>query len=397
MRNILIISCVFPPEPVVSAQLSYDIAIELAKNNNVTVLSPKPTRPQDFQFVTAYKEYPFKHIVLPSYTHPKSEVLGRMKESYSFGKKCTQFIRENKDSIDVIYINSWPLFSQSFILKAAKKYNIKTVIHIQDIYPESLVNKLPLGKSFIQSILLPIDRSILKTADKILCISDNMLDILSSTREIAKSKFTTVTNWQNEERFIAFQNSQKHNVEKEKPFTFMYLGNNGPVAGVEFLIESFVMANIANTQLTIAGSGSKTEDCRTLANNVGAKNIHFLPVPDGEVPAIQDMADVMVLPVKKGAAMSSIPSKLPAYMFSKKPIIGSLDLLSDTAKAIIDANAGLVVEPEDKEKLASAMREISGWSTEKAKEIGQNGFDYSMIHFSKRENLRKVIDVILNI
>ena len=50
MKKILIISCVFPPEPVVSAQMSLDIAEALSKNNDVTVISPRPTRPMDFKF-----------------------------------------------------------------------------------------------------------------------------------------------------------------------------------------------------------------------------------------------------------------------------------------------------------------------------------------------------------
>ena len=39
------------PEPVVSAQLSEDIANELAVNHKVTVISPKPTRPFGFKFL----------------------------------------------------------------------------------------------------------------------------------------------------------------------------------------------------------------------------------------------------------------------------------------------------------------------------------------------------------
>jgi len=49
--NILIVSAVFMPEPVVSAQLSEDIANELAVNHKVTVISPKPTRPFGFKFL----------------------------------------------------------------------------------------------------------------------------------------------------------------------------------------------------------------------------------------------------------------------------------------------------------------------------------------------------------
>ena len=63
MKKILIISCVFPPEPVVSAQLSLDIAEALSKNNDVTVISPRPTRPMDFKFDEKQSNYPFTHIV----------------------------------------------------------------------------------------------------------------------------------------------------------------------------------------------------------------------------------------------------------------------------------------------------------------------------------------------
>ena len=177
----------------------------------------------------------------------------------------------------------------------------------------------------------------------------------------------------------------------------MYLGNNGPVAGVEFLIESFFKANIFNSKLIIAGSGSKTNDCKKLTEKLGLKNVDFLAVPEGKVPEIQDLADVMLLPVKKGGAYSSIPSKLPAYMFSKKAIIGSLDIDSDTAKAIIDADAGIVVEPENQEQLINAMREMVEASNEKIKEKGENAFNYAMKNFSKTEGVGKMINIILEI
>ena len=49
--TVLIISAVFPPEPVVSAKLSSDIVNDLvAFGIHVTVLHPKPTRPFGFYF-----------------------------------------------------------------------------------------------------------------------------------------------------------------------------------------------------------------------------------------------------------------------------------------------------------------------------------------------------------
>ena len=398
LKNILIISAVFPPEPVVSSQLSLDIATELSKHNEVTVLSPQPTRPEHFVFEEKHIDHPFRHIVVDSFTHPKSQIYGRMKESYSFGKKCAAYIEKNREHIDLVYVNSWPMFSQYFIMKAAKRNHIKTIIHIQDIYPESIVNKLPFARLLFLKILLPMDRYILSNATHVLCISENMKNLLSSQRNVSKEKFSIVSNWQNEENFIKYhaeKNTEKEmKKHSERPFTFMYLGNNGPVAGIEYLIEAFFSAKIPNSRLVIAGSGSKTEDCKNLANRLHAENIEFMAVPDGKVPEVQSIADVLLLPVKTGAAMSSIPSKLPAYMFSKKPIIGSLDLESDTANAIRKAECGIVVRPENKDEFSAALKEISRWQVPQLISAGEKGFNYAIQHFSKQSNLKKVVDLI---
>ena len=133
-----------------------------------------------------------------------------------------------------------------------------------------------------------------------------------------------------------------------------------------------------------------------MASNYPEVCIEFWDVPDGKVPEVQAQADVMLLPVKKGAAMSSIPSKLPAYMFSQKVIIGSLDMESDTAKAIIESNSGLVVEPEDVQQLIEAFQEVSEWDVQTLEQKGRNGFDYAIKRFSRKQNLPLITDLIRN-
>tara|TARA_R110002074_G_scaffold294455_6_gene466013 strand:- start:4123 stop:4422 length:300 start_codon:yes stop_codon:yes gene_type:complete len=79
MKNKLIISAVFSPEPVVSAKLSEDIAVELALTNTVTVLAPKPTRPFGFTNQNSQKlNSGFVLINLDSYTCPESNLFGRL-------------------------------------------------------------------------------------------------------------------------------------------------------------------------------------------------------------------------------------------------------------------------------------------------------------------------------
>ena len=67
-KRILIISAVFPPEQVTSAALNYDLAHELAKTYDVTVLRPYPTRPIGMQFDNPdVDDSSFKTILVNSY------------------------------------------------------------------------------------------------------------------------------------------------------------------------------------------------------------------------------------------------------------------------------------------------------------------------------------------
>jgi glycosyltransferase involved in cell wall biosynthesis len=388
---ILIISCVFPPEPVVSAQISGSLAEKLATKSEVTVLCPPPTRPLGYNYENNEVTGSYKVIKTSSYTCPQYSWLGRFRESYSFGKHCVEFIRKNHKNITVIYMNAWALFAQYLIVRIAKKQDIPVVHHVQDIYPEALTNKIPFFRGLIYRILLPLDKYILRNATSTVAISQKMKNQLAKTRTISDEKLTVVLNWQDETEFVEYKSIDE---KSSTDFVFMYLGNIGPVAGVDLLIDAFVVAGLQNAKLVIAGSGSMKKILQEKCNALKINTIEFWDVSEGKVPEIQSKADVMLLPIKKGAAQSSIPSKLPAYMFSKKPVIACVDIDSDTANAILEANCGWIIQPESPNELAKKMKDISELPKKELEQKGENGFDYAMTHFSKRENLEKLVSFV---
>lgn len=393
MPNILIISAVFPPEPIVSASISKDLAEELSKENQVTVLCPRPTRPYGFNLSTIPSKTDYKIVYVESYTYPKSSLIGRFRESISFGMKCVGFINKNFKNINCIYINAWPIFAPYLMVKAAKRYHIPCIVHVQDVYPEALVNKLPFGRKLVFNMLYPFDEYVMEHSTSIITISKIVKNSISFSRKIRPDKMLVVPNWQDEVKFCCDDSSRKE-VEYEKTFVFMYLGNIGPLACIDLLIHSFISAAIPNSKLVIAGAGSKKADLVKLSETLNATNIEFVDVPENQVKNIQALADVMLLSVIKNGAMSSIPSKLPAYMFSAKPIIGSLDLESETAKAILDSKCGNVVAPQNIEALKNEMIAFSDMEKSRLVELGNNGFEYAMEHFSKKKNLPLIAEEI---
>lgn len=387
-RYILVISAVYPPEPVVSSRLSSDLYISLREKGYVTkVLHPMPTRPNGFDFGTNNLAGP-DEVIADSYTCPQSSTFGRIRESYSFGKACKRYIQQHHNELSCVYANAWPMFSQRAIVKAAKEYGIPVAIHVQDVYPESLTNKLPafIGK-LLKGLLLPMDKFILRNCNKVITISDKMKDYLVKTRGVEEGKVSVVINWQDETEFLEYQKNNQSDMHEK--FTFMYMGNIGPVAGVDLLIDAFEQANLEGARLVIAGSGSMKDSLKEKAKN--NQSIEFWDVPNGKVPEIQSKADVMLLPIKKGAASSSIPSKLPAYMFSAKPIIGCMDVDSYTAEAIKSSKGGCVIEPENVQVLSEMMAKMIAKDNAELEQMGKEGQQYALNHFAKTANLAKLV------
>ena len=389
---ILIASALFPPETVVSANLSYDIALELATINEVVVLSPKPTRPYGVIFDESYKlNKQFEHVVLNSYTCSRSNIFGRFRESYSLGRHLVKYIDNNHQKISVIYANIWPLFAQRALLKNAEKYDIPVVLHVQDIYPESLSEKIKAMKGLINILFTPIDRKNLELSTHIVTISEQMKGYLIKTRRISKDKFSIIHNWQNDSNFVEFQGTEVR--EKDGNFRFLYLGTINITAGVDLLIHAFSKAGMLNASLIIAGDGPDKERCIQIAKKYN-KNICFKSASPKQVPELQAESEVLLLPLKKGVAKTALPSKMTAYMMSGKPIIASIDEDSGAAEIIKLNDCGWVVEAENEGGLIRCMQKAREADSGLLEKMGDASLQYAKNNLSKVSNLHKISSII---
>lgn len=204
--KILIITYLFDPEPIVMSTITKDLAIELSKEHQVTVLTSRPCRPYGYSFEEKKFDdpsWPFKRIVMDTYINPESTFKGRWKENVSFGKGAVSYIGNHSEEIDVIYICAFPLFAQKMIIKCANKYGIPVVNHIEDIYPEPFLQKVPYVGRLVYNLLLPIDKWVVKNATVSVVIGKKIKEYFVKTRKVAPEKIEVVYNWQDESRYHA--------------------------------------------------------------------------------------------------------------------------------------------------------------------------------------------------
>lgn len=396
-KSILIVSAVFPPEPITSSYLNYDLAIRLSEDYNVIVIRPFPTRSRgnNYTELDILNDKRFKSIVIASYTCPKPKFSGRLRESISFGWKCATYIKEHRDEIDFVYNGSWQLFGYYIVARTAKRYGIPYIVPIQDIYPETLFTsgRYPtIAKKLITAALRPIDIYYLKNASKIRTISNEMMLYISKTRNISESKFLVVNNWQNEEDF-----DDKRAMQPSKALKFAYVGSINAHANVQLIIKGFKKANIPDSVLKVFGGGDQKEECQQLVTELEMDNITFGFVSRNEIHQVQSQADVLVLALPAGNGCLCLPSKITSYMLSGRPILASVDLNSAIARYIFEGGCGKVVAPDNIEAMAEGFKHFADLDKFKLGEYGNNSRKFAQQNLSREVNLSKVVAAIKEI
>jgi glycosyltransferase involved in cell wall biosynthesis len=219
-------------------------------------------------------------------------------------------------------------------------------------------------------------------------------------RGLPPERVEVIPTWQDEGMFLKLpERSQaaKNYGVKEDCFTFLFLGNIGPVAGVEHLIHSYGQAGLKETQLVVVGEGTEKQTCMRLAANTGA-NIRFLSEPRiDRVPLVQSLADVCLLPVRRGAALTSIPSKLSSYLLSQKPVLASVDSDSESARVIAAADCGWVVPPQETNRLADKMRVVARMPAGELADSGRRGRRYAFENLSKGRGVLRLASVLFEV
>jgi colanic acid biosynthesis glycosyl transferase WcaI len=105
----------------------------------------------------------------------------------------------------------------------------------------------------------------------------------------------------------------------------------------------------------------------------GLTNVVFVDMqPKERLPEVLAAADVHVVPLKRGLAWSSVPSKLYSILAAGRPIVASVDPGTEVARTLEHGGAGIAVPPEDPEAFTKALRRLLENETERL-EMGSSG------------------------
>jgi len=327
----------------------------------------------------------------------KPTALSRFLENLSFGINSTLNSLPLKP--DVVYVNTWPIVAMGLVTFLFYIRNVPVVLNIQDIHPEAAIKlgKLPHWGP-VPWILKYIDGFIARHSAALITISESFAKFYHTIRKVPRDRIHVVYNWMDDDEIKPgprMGNFRKAHRISQDTFVIMYAGNVGAAADVQTVINAAAQLKDCNDVLfLIAGDGSNRLACESLAKRQNLSNVRFFyPLLRHQVSEVQAAADLMVLPMHRSAALTSVPSKLVAYMLSARPVLASVDEDSDTAKIIHHARCGVCVKPEDPEVMAAQIRELLRMQEELI-QMGQRARCYAEQNFSRKICVPKLISIL---
>jgi glycosyltransferase involved in cell wall biosynthesis len=160
-------------------------------------------------------------------------------------------------------------------------------------------------------------------------------------------------------------------------FVVMYAGNAGLIHTFDAVCESMRRLDCEPGVLfAFVGGGRRLAEVAAFVAEHRLQNyVHIPYVPREQLGELLAAADVHLVTLRAGLEGVAVPSKLYGIMAASRPVIYAGPPESEAAWAIAEADCGRLIEPFDADGLASAIRELSTNSAERAR-LGENGRRY---------------------
>lgn len=315
--------------------------------------------------------------------------------------KQYRLAKKEKD-VDILFLSSTPPIRGLMMSRLKKKLGCKIVYHLQDIFPDSLVNAgLTRRGSLIWKLGRHIEDVTYRDADRIIVISERFKRNIME-KGVPEDKISVIPNWVDEDAVRPIERCENPLFDRfgfdRNGFYITYCGNLGKTQNIELLAETAeLLRGYTDIRLAIFGEGVCAERLRRLITEKQLDNISLLPfMPNEEIGYVFSLGDVGLLISKGGVSTSSVPSKTWSVMGAGRAVIASFDLDSEVGDTLRQAECGACVRPDDPFALRDAILALYNDRALCAR-LGANGREYISSFLNKKNGCAALVSVIKDV
>lgn len=241
------------------------------------------------------------------------------------------------------------------------------VFNIQDVFPDVAIELGVLKNDKMIKAARRMESHLYKKADAVTVLSDDLKENVA--RKLGeREKIKVIPNFVDTAAITPgpLENGYRKEFGLTGKKVVMYAGNVGLSQSLDMVIETAAqMADEEDIVFVINGRGATRSDLQKKARSLD--NVHFVdPQPYERLPEVLSAADIHLVPLKKGLAASSVPSKTYSILAAGRPLVASVDPGSEIANLVERAQAGVAVPPEDPVAFTKAIRGLLASPDERA-------------------------------
>lgn len=249
------------------------------------------------------------------------------------------------------------------------------VFNIQDVFPDVAVELGAITDRRVIAAASWLERFLYRRADAVTVLSDDLRDnVAAKLRGRRPERVVVIPNFVDTERIAPAPSDNDYCREHDLSgrTVVMYAGNVGLSQSLDLVVEAARRHRDRDDLVfVINGGGSALERLREQA--AGLENLRFVPMqPRERLPEVLAAGDLHLVPLRRGLARSSVPSKLYSILAAGRPVLASVDAGTEVATTIERAGAGVSVEPEDPDAFCAALDELLDDPGRRA-EMGRSG------------------------
>lgn len=387
----LLINQHYPPDPAPTGTLLSELARTLAaRGHEITVLTGRPTYDEARETKLPRIEVcdGVRVVRLPIFPRTAG-IWGRVAHytSFAFSILGAGF-RERRPNA-ILAFSSTPLGGGLSTLLLSRARGIPFVYCVQDVYPEIAVAVGVLRPGFLSWIARCIEGATWKSAHRLVLIGHD-LEQSARSRGVHPDKIAVIPNWADPERIrpVSGRAIRREAGVGDEDFVVGYAGNFGRSQDLETILEAarLIEENIERTRdkgwrpvkFLLVGGGTRAQEIREYARRWGS--VRVLPLQrESRVSEVLSAADVSLVPLRKGLARLSVPSKIYSIVASGRAVGAAVDPGSEVERIIREAECGFCVDPGDAKSLAREILHLAK-DAERVTRYGQNARAWAERH-----------------
>jgi colanic acid biosynthesis glycosyl transferase WcaI len=391
MRIMFMAQC-YAPEEVSAAVLIAELAIDLVKRGHqVTVITGAPSYPYGrvypgYRNALSQVEWLDEVRVIRtwSFISPAKTFWPRIWHygTYSATAFCGGLLAGQVDVV-VSYSPPLPLGMSALLLSRLRR--VPWVLQLEDLYPEAAVTAGVLRNRNAIAFFTGMERYLYRHATHISVISESFRRNLLA-KEVPPENITVIPVWADPDvvRPLPRENSFREQLGLCGKFAVMYAGNLGLTSCLEdVLAAAELLKEVEDIHFVFIGEGVKKPALERSACEKGLGNITFLPYQPRETfPMMMAAADLHLVTLNRGSALTSLPSKTFNIMASARPILAVTPLESEVAHLVAEARCGVVVPSEQPQQLADMILRLRR-QPDQLLIMGRNGREQIESRFSR--------------